>query len=252
MSCKNATIALLAPLSGPAATRRQGAAALGAVRRVPQQPDARRDEGQPGARSTRSWTPRRPRRRRSSWRRTPACWPSPGPRSATRSGRRPDLRPEPARVHLRLGDADVADDRRRQGADLLPHRRHRLRAEHDRRRLHPQGARREVGLDRRRRRATTACRSPTAWSGCCARTGVTVTRDSVPQTQTDFSLLVSQAPRDAQVVFLPWLQPTRGADDAEAGAREGADGDVRRHGQARRRRTGWRPARGSTSRRSRT
>ncbi len=39
--------------------------------------------------------------------------------------------------------------------------------------------------------------------------GVTVRRDSVPQTQTDFSLLVSQAPRDAQVVFLPWLQPTR-------------------------------------------
>jgi branched-chain amino acid transport system substrate-binding protein len=39
--------------------------------------------------------------------------------------------------------------------------------------------------------------------------GVTVRRDSVLQTQTDFSLLVSQAPRDAQVVFLPWLQPTR-------------------------------------------
>ena len=38
---------------------------------------------------------------------------------------------------------------------------------------------------------------------------VTVTRDSVAQTQTDFSLLVSGAPRDAQVVFLPWLLPTR-------------------------------------------
>jgi branched-chain amino acid transport system substrate-binding protein len=39
--------------------------------------------------------------------------------------------------------------------------------------------------------------------------GVTVTRDSVLQTQTDFSLLVSEAPKDAQVVFLPWLQPAR-------------------------------------------
>jgi branched-chain amino acid transport system substrate-binding protein len=39
--------------------------------------------------------------------------------------------------------------------------------------------------------------------------GVTVTRDSVLQAQTDFSLLVSEAPKDAQVVFVPWLQPAR-------------------------------------------
>ncbi|MGZ8694904.1 MAG: branched-chain amino acid ABC transporter substrate-binding protein [Gaiellaceae bacterium] len=39
--------------------------------------------------------------------------------------------------------------------------------------------------------------------------GVTVTRDSVYQTTTDFSLLLSDAPRDAQVVFVPWLLGSR-------------------------------------------
>jgi branched-chain amino acid transport system substrate-binding protein len=34
--------------------------------------------------------------------------------------------------------------------------------------------------------------------------GVTVTRESVSQDQTDFSALVSSIPDDAQVVFLPW------------------------------------------------
>jgi branched-chain amino acid transport system substrate-binding protein len=38
---------------------------------------------------------------------------------------------------------------------------------------------------------------------------VVVARDSVAQTQTDFSLLVSGVPKDVQVVFLPWLQPMR-------------------------------------------
>jgi branched-chain amino acid transport system substrate-binding protein len=41
------------------------------------------------------------------------------------------------------------------------------------------------------------------------QSGATTTRDSVYQTTTDFSLLLSEAPKDAQVVFVPWLLGTR-------------------------------------------
>ena len=39
--------------------------------------------------------------------------------------------------------------------------------------------------------------------------GVAVTRDSVSQTTTDFSSLVTKIPSDTDVVFVPWQQPPR-------------------------------------------
>ena len=153
----------------PGGLGRQGAAALGAVRRLPEQQDEGRHEDQPGAvrhaarrragrepgAQGRSEQPRAGRRR-------------PGRQRRGHRGRR-HLRPEPPRLRLRLCDPDGAHHRRRQGAHLLPDGRHRLRAEHDRRRLHPQAGSTQPASGSSTTRRITASRSPTASSACCGR-----------------------------------------------------------------------------------
>ena len=97
--------------------RRQGAAALGAVRRVPEQPDARRDEEsglqafdtQLDAAEATTQALKLEANNRVLAVAGPAV-------SDEVTRRRRDLRPEPARVHLRLGDATALTV----GADKVP------------------------------------------------------------------------------------------------------------------------------------